>query len=306
MSKVLLNNPIDRSFRYEKKVPKGSRIPIVSDVMFSCMFNNVKRKKYVCYLLSLVLKIDYKEIYDNIEFVKAEMDRKNVNQSKKTVDLVCKFDGKIYNIEMNNMTSTIVLERNIEYTGELFRSNMVVGHEYDYQYVIQININNFSFEGHNEAIEEFYLRDEEGVILTDKIEIIYIYLPNIRKKYYNGDKLTGLEALLLSFNEEDSSELDKLMEDNKIMKEYREESLEASQDDQIIGLYDKELYDDMIKQHELKEARESGIEQGIECGIEQGARTRDYEIAKEMKKFSEPIEKICKYTGLSEAEIEKL
>ena len=44
------------------KLNEGDIIPIVSDVMFETMFNNTKRKKYVSYLLSLILEKNYEEI----------------------------------------------------------------------------------------------------------------------------------------------------------------------------------------------------------------------------------------------------
>jgi predicted transposase/invertase (TIGR01784 family) len=49
-------------------------------------------------------------------------------------------------------------------------------------------------------------------------------------------------------------------------------------------------------------SREEGILEGIEKGIEK----RNIEIAKEMKEAGESIEKIMKYTNLSEEEINEL
>ncbi len=51
-----------------------------------------------------------------------------------------------------------------------------------------------------------------------------------------------------------------------------------------------------------KEAREEGREEGIEKGREEKAIS----MAKEMLADGEPIEKIVKYSGLSESQILKL
>jgi predicted transposase/invertase (TIGR01784 family) len=51
---------------------------------------------------------------------------------------------------------------------------------------------------------------------------------------------------------------------------------------------------------------EKGIEIGMEKGIEKGKMERAIEIALEMLQDNEPIEKIMKYTGLTQTEIEKL
>ena len=129
------------------------------------------------------------------------MDKNRYHDSNQTVDFVCELEGEVYNIEMNNNTSISSLERNVSYVHELYKSKMQRGGTYNYQKTIQINLNNFSFFLNDKTMEEYQLRNEDGVILTDKIKIIFIYFPKIRKKLYNGDELTKLKKLLLVFNE---------------------------------------------------------------------------------------------------------
>ena len=113
---TILEKEITRENSYKlRDIKKGDIMPMVSDVMFHTMLNNSNRKKYVSYLLSLVLEEDYKEILNSIEFVKDEIDKENIYESKKTVDLVCKVKDKIYNVEMNNNGGIESLERNISY-----------------------------------------------------------------------------------------------------------------------------------------------------------------------------------------------
>jgi len=231
-------------------------------------------------------------------FIKNNIDKNNVHESNKTVDLVCQIEDRIYNIEMNNNGTHTSIERNIDYANQLYSSKMTTGHHYDYQYVLQININNFSFVGVDKAIDDYMLRDEDGNILTDKIRIITIYLPKIKEKYYNKDRLTELEKLLLVFNEKDSKDLDEIIEGDKIMQEYRKDSLEASEDEKIIGLYDKELHLEMLHNSELKEAREKGLEQG--------RREEKIEAAKLMLAKEIDLKTISECTNLSIEEIEKL
>ncbi len=307
----LLKRTISRKNSYELKTLKeGERIPLVSSTMFEVMLNNESRKKYVSYLLSLVLEKDMNEIMENITFVKQELNKENYHSSKKTVDLVCKLGEDIYNIELNNNMEVEGLERNISYAADLYKSKMFRGSTYNYQNVLQINITNFTFAGNESCHEEYFLRDKNGTVLTDKIRIIYFYLPKIREKFYNKGGLSEIEKLLLVFNETPSTELEKIMEGNKIMEEYLEESNETSKKEEIIGLYDKELYDEMMEYHKLKHAREDGIEQGMKDGIEQGLKQGEketkVEMARKMLASNEPISKIQLYTTLSVEEIEKL
>ena len=90
--------------------------------------------------------------------------------------------------------------------------------------------------------------------------------------YNNKEKLTLLEKLFLVFNEKDSDELKKLIKGEKIMEEYRQDAIDASQKSEILGLYDKEKESERIEQIRLDYAREEGIEQGIEQGLEQGKK----------------------------------
>ena len=82
------------------------------------------------------------------------------------------------------------------------------------------------------------------------------------------------------------------------MEEYVKESIKASQDEEVIGLYDKELHLEKLRLSELKEAKEKGIEQGVE--------QEKIEIVKNMLKDEVDISVISKYTGLSKKEIANL
>ena len=295
---TILKRPFIEEGRYQlADYGKGEMLPIVSDVMFHTMLNNESRKQYVSYLLSLILDKDYEEIYNGIFFSKEQLDKEKYHDSKKTVDLVCKIDGEIFNIEMNNNMDIPSLERNISYIDRLYSGSMKMG-DRKYNKVVQININNFNFKGNKQEIDEFYIMNHNKEILTDKIRIIYIYLPLIRKKFYNKDKLTSLEKLLLSFNEKESKELNKMMKGDRLMEEYRTDAYEASQDSEILGLYDKEKEDEMLDVMRINYAKEEEIEQG--------SKQAKIEIAKNLINADVPLEKVSMCTGLDIKTLEEM
>lgn len=304
--KCLLDQEVSNMNRFELKksteLKEDDIIPIVSDVMFKTMLGNESKKKYVCYFLSLILEKDYKEIYDNITFVKNDIDNDNYHKPNKTVDLIVKIDGVIYNIEMNNNYQKTYIERNIEYITELYKSSRKIGEGYKYEYTYQININNFTFKDREKTSEVFMIRNEEGEVLTDKIKIMHLYLPKILNKYYNKEKLSELEKLMLVFNLTNKNELNDIIGENKIMEEYKKEALDASHSEEVIGLYDKELEDEFLKRATYQE----GIEKGIEQGIEQGENKKSIEIAKALLQNNVDINIIINSTGLSKEKIERL
>ena len=100
--------------------------------------------------------------------------------------------------------------------------------------------------------------------------------------------------MLLVFNEQESKELNEIMERHEIMEEYVKESKKTSTKEEVIGLYDKELYDEAMEYHRIRHAREEGMQK------------EKIEIAKNMLEKNIEIDLISSCTGLSIKEIESL
>ena len=282
----------------------GYKIPIVSDSMFKTMINNESRMEYICYLISALFDEDYNEVLNNTTFIKTELDKVKKEESKKTVDLLCKIKGKIINVEVNNNTSKSLLERNLAYMFSLYHGDMKEGSKYRFNSIIQININNFRFSGKKDVLEECYITNIRKLpknindfdIYSNKIRIINIYLPNINKKEYN--KLKLYEKLLLIFNENDEGLLNDLSEGDEIMEKYVKDSKEASEQDEVIGMYNEEIHKEKLRLAEIDEFRELGHEEGV--------REKAIETAKKMLQKGYNITDISECTDLSIEKVEKL
>ena len=291
---------------------KGYKIPIVSDSMFKTMINNESRMEYICYLIASIFNEDYNEVLKNTKFIKNNIDKYKNEESNKTVDLLCKIKGKILNVEVNNNTSKSSLERNLGYMFSLYSANMKRGHKYNFNEVIQININNFRFKGRKDVLEECYITNINHIpkdindfqIYSNKIRIINIYLPNIRKKDYN--KLKLYEKLLLIFNENDNQLLKNLSKGDEIMEKYVKESKEASEQDEVIGMYDKELHDEKLRLAEIDEYREKGFKEGHDAGLDEGIKKGIKETALKMLQKGYDITDISECTCISLDELKKL
>lgn len=138
------------------------------------------------------------------------------------------------------------------------------------------------------------------------IKIINMYLPNIRKKYYNKEELNELDKVMLVLNEEDNNNLSKLYKGERVMEDYVKDAKRASINDDIVGLYDKELHEELLRNTELYNAEQKGLNKGLKEGKENGIRENKIETAKNMLKESISIDIISKVTGLTKEEIEKL
>ena len=300
MNKIaMLDRKVSKKNAYIKKeYTKGYKIPIVSDTMFDTMINNESRKKYAALIISSVLERDYNEIYNSIEYVKNKLDKQLDIEKGREVDFICKLKDEYIGIEMNNNYSKEAFERNISYAMGIYKSKEIRGSKYSFNKILQINLNNFTFENNDREVEEYALRNENGEYLTEKIKIINIYLPNIRKKYYNKEELNELDKVMLVLNEEDNNNLSKLYKGEKVMEDYVKDAKIASISDDVVGLYDKELHEELLRNTELYNAEQKGIKQGI--------KENKLETAKALLKEKISIDIISRTTGLKKEEIEKL
>jgi len=291
----------EMSFKYSYTLEEryeGYKIPIISDAMFNTMINNESRKEYASYLIALALNLDYKQVYDNIIFVKNKLDKKNKDEKGSEVDFVCKINNEIIGIEVNNNANKAMLERNVSYMADLYKSKTLKDKAYEYQRVYQLNINNFTFKENDKIMERYMLKNEDNEIFFDKLQFIHIYLPNIRKKCYNNEEISKFEKLLLTFNEIDKDLLKEVSWGDKIMEQYIKDAIEASSEEEVIGLYDKEL-------HQAK-LHLNAIEEATEQGIKLGAKQKALETAKKMLEKGSDIDFISECTGLSIEEINNL
>ena len=102
------------------------------------------------------------------------------------------------------------------------------------------------------------------------------------------------------------------------MEDYVKDAKIASISDDVVGLYDKELHEELLRNTELYNAEQKGIKQGkkdgikegkekgIKQGIKQGIKEKTIETAKNMLKENISIDIISRVTGLDIKEIEKL
>ena len=291
----LQNYKIDTKNKYLLKDYKyGDKLPITSNTMMEVMFCNNRYIKYLKYLLELILKVKI----DNVTLIKNNIDVSSIKDKKYKLDVVCLANDKILNIEINSSSSESTLNRNFKYLSELFGSNIKCGSKkYLYKPTIQININNYSYKGYDEVIDEFYIMNKNNILYTDKVKIINIYLGNIKKKIYNNSKLSEVEKLLLVMCEKEEREIN-LRKDNKIMEEYVRDAKKVSLNREIYTRFmTEEEYEDLINL-EKEEIKEKSYILGEKKGV--------IKTAKKMLNKKLPIDIIEECTGLKKNEINRL
>ena len=153
---------------------------------------------------------------------------------EKALDYVAKINDTVINIEVNNNSDYKVMERNMDYANRLYSSKVKRSKEYEYNQVIQLNINNFSFKENDKIIDIYKIQNDEGIMLNNKLIFIQIYIPNLRKKWYTLgiEKLDARERYILALVEENIKDVEKFG-DEKVMREYISEAEKANHDRKI-------------------------------------------------------------------------
>ena len=277
--------------------------PVFKTIMGSC-------PNYLADLISNITGIDKDLIKKTFKEKNVEYKVSNALERKKTSDFIFQCRGYIINLECNNEYWEGLIERNEAYFSKIKGELLNKGEQYSKNIkVIQINFDNYKeYEKAlgKELISDFKIRNGIGLIETESSIKYHINLYKIKEKYYKEENLTRLEKELLILTLDDYKGILKISEGDEILMEVRDKLYELTNDIDNIGLYDPEKRrkeeEELKIEYHSKLARKEGLEKGIEKGAEQ----RERSIAKNLLKEGIPIDKISKYTGLSEKQIANL
>ncbi len=286
------------------EIGKGQKISIVNDGMFHSLLFNESRLKYSAKLLSFLIDASYEELNKNLKLDKESIDKEKESDKSSRVDYVGKINDTYLCIEMNTCQDEKYMKRNLLNAFRLMNRKNKVG-ENDFNATrlqsILVNINNFAFNDIDKVVDINTIRNDQGITLNDSPIIIQIYLPNLVNKWYNlgTDGLNYFERLLLVYTLYDIDLCEEIRKGDNFMGEFLKDAINASYDDDVLQSYSKEWE---IRDASLEEGYNSGYETGHDEGIEQAKR----EMAKDMLKENEPIEKVIKYSKLSEKEVKEI
>lgn len=316
---------------YEKLDKKKTMIPLSYDYLSKSIFQ--RNEKFLRLFLNSQLKtsldINFLDKKTTIRLANNEIVKENKNEHANKVDILLYVNEKILiNIEINTESFKSIYGRNLIYFLKLTVSTFKSGDESKNikEYTVhQLNINMNKTDKKYGSKDIDLFKEDEIDDLIDEIGDYQIHIKNIAyyyDLYYNKhEKLNNSQIWLLLFSARSYSELYKLASkvmNEKDVSEFMEEMEKLNSDDFILSEWEQKQLDQMVRDNELKYAREDakkegleegkkrGIKLGIEQGIEQGISQSKMDIAKKM--LEEKIDKdiISKVTGLTKKEINDL
>ena len=239
--------------------------------MFKTMFQNSKRLKYSAKLISYFVDVSYEKLLESLKLVQNDFNIEKYYSKGERGDYVAEVDGVNINIEINNNYHDYTFDRNLEYMFRIYNKDVVRSKKissYKYTKVIQINLNNYYYKEDDDIIKVFTINDGK-VKCTDKITMVQVYLPLLRKKWYTlgVQNLDEREKFILSLYEMNIDSSKKLGGKIEIMNDYLEDAEEVMDDITFGESYDKEL---STYEGGFDEGRLAGYEDGYDAGKEEG------------------------------------
>ena len=267
-------------------------------------------------ILSDLLKIEEKELINNIELYNTEYTRENTNEKSSFSDVVYRYKNIIIIIEMNRKYRNRDIYKNHFYLMFNQIRDSYNRNNYNKDLITYlIDIDNFDIAkklGLNITSRFIY---DSGLKINDTMTIIYsniktirINLDNLKKKTYNYNMLTNIERKCLIFIEKNFKILRNETK-NKYIKGVIEMYKIIERDGRLYTIFDKEKYDELIMEDMKLEAREIGLKEGKKEGIKEGIKEGKIEekinIAKKLYKRDFSIQEIIDITKLSEEQIKE-
>ena len=278
-------------------------ISLLSDTTFKHFFKIEDYKEFFNTIIKPYTNMDISEfrLYDT------EFNSGNEKRDYR-LDILLESDkcDLIILIEMNQFPSNEIMYRNRLFVYTALARSLNSGEKIKKKKVIQINFNK---EKHPYVSKASYsVMDINTHKEIKDFKIHEVYLDNYKGIRYNGDNKE--EAYLSLFTATSYEELREIAGDDKEALKIVDELERLGLDDNFGLAYDNE----MMQKKMINTARNWGYDDGKEAGkaegkvegIEEGAKAKEIEIAQIMLKTKEPLEKIVKYTGLSEEEINNL
>ncbi len=305
-----------------KKLEKGEIVPLTFDYVFTNIFNNPNNIIILENFLACYLEVAVNKLRGNIEILSRNLIIEHKKEANKQIDLLVDIEGEKINIELQNQMSEGIINRNVVYACKVHAGQLKLrekdeekGSKYNYHRIKRtLQINLMRGKEKKQIKERYYLTDEEGEVLTKKLEIDVINMEKAKEICYTKEetKLARWCRVILATTKDEFEKAlgDDLME--KKAKELLEEKVEEySRDEEVVEMYCEhsraELERQSVLEEETEKARrtgfEDGFQDGFQDGFEDGKRESKLEVAHNLLKLGLSIEQISEATSLSIEEL---
>jgi predicted transposase/invertase (TIGR01784 family) len=294
-----------------------------TDFGFKKLFGSEPNKDILISFLNEILPEKHR--ITDLTYAKNEQTGLREDSRNAIFDLFCTSQsGEQFIVEMQKAKQNYFRDRSVFYTSFPIQEQAQKGEwNYKLESVYLIGILDFTFSedaAEKQVRHEIQLKDQQCRVFYDKLTYIYLEMPHFNKREEeletNFDKwmyvlrqLPNLQERPRALQERVFARLFEAAEIARFNREDRlgyEASLKTYRD--LKNVVDTSFDEGRAegKAEGLEEGLEKGEAIGLEKGRAEGEVRRSLEIALQMKKLGEPVEKIILLTGLEKDVIEKL
>ena len=281
---------------------KKSILQPKNDVVFKALFSRGKPRITQAMLEAILkMKIDKLELDKSTDLLNENADDKNGR-----LDLRAIINGNTEcDIEVQLASNNNIAERFVYYWAKMYTANLKIGDKYsELRKTISIIIldDDFKLTKNLENPQTTWkIRESEArhLVLTDYLEIIIIEIPKVVKAYHKTPDDEVLQWMLFLDNPE-KEEVARIMEENKDIKEAKEELERISQDDILRRKAlnrTLEIADRLQMKEDLEEAKKE---------TKKEVENEKKKVIKNLHKLNIPIEQIAQAVELTEKEVEEI
>ena len=285
-------------------------ISLLTDFGFKRIFGSKPNKDLLINFLNSLFKKE--QVITDVKYLNSEHVGDVYTDRKAIFDVYCENEkGEKFIVEMQNAYQRFFKDRSLYYATFPIKEQAPKGADWDFNlshvYVVAL----LNFDMKEDAFDEKAIAHDVG--LLDK-KTKRVFNEKLTFKYVEIAKFDKTLDKLRTLNDKWLYALKNLPTLGNRPKELRDKIFDKLfAEAEIAKFTKKELreYEDSLKayrdiKNSLDTAREQGFEKGHEKGRAEGRDERSIEIAREMLADGESIEKIMRYTGLTETQIREI
>jgi len=305
---------------YQELLENGKVLPGIMDPVFKRIMTH--HKDYLGFILERFMPLTKDEIEKEGEFQNVELPTFHISMKTGRMDLLLRVQNYYINLEANGKIDQSLRIRNeAHFSWLIYNEYSKVDKKTLDEILYQVAFN----RGHRlteKLIVELKYFDKKLNVGDDHLVKVEINLENVKKKYYNKEKLDTYEKALLLLVIDSEEKILEIGKGDQMLEEVGNDIISYSRAKEIVDAYEAQMIQERYIRNSaeeegfnrgmergMKEGLEKGFEQGIEKGIQKGIeqeREKLIAVAKSMLDEGMKPTKISKITGLSIKQINEL
>ena len=254
--------------------PKGGKrkdddkiISMLFDPIYRSMIGSDEGMPLVELLVSVVTDTKLSEIKGKVKHLSKELLKRHYKDMDSHVDVLLDYNNNKIIVEMNS--KKIMIDRNYIYLFKVASGTLKVG-DTTYKNIrktVLINFNNTDKFQKN-FIDIGFIKNQDNEIMTEIIKVINICIAKVDDKSYNyrnefEKNMARICRILMATKASDLKKESAYFMTKEETKNFVNRAKELSSDDEMVTMFDQENMHEMIRNTELEEAQERGVERGL-------------------------------------------